>query len=58
MPVPELLKMMLVQVILKTLYEVVALPVTNVAVRYIKRHEQTDVYDEKISYNILKINDL
>lgn len=58
MPVPELLKMMLVQVILKTLYEVVALPVTNVVVRYIKRHEQTDVYDEKISYNILKINDL
>ena len=31
---------------------------TNVVVRYIKRHEQTDVYDEKISYNILKINDL
>ena len=58
MPVPELLKMMLVQVILKTLYEVVALPIPNVVVRYIKRHEQTDVYDEKISYNILKINDL
>ena len=58
MPVPELLKMMLVQVILKTLYEEVALPITNVVVRYIKRHEQTDVYDEKISYNILKINDL
>ncbi len=58
MPVTELLKMMAVQVVLKTLYEVVVLPVTVRTVRYIKRIDHTDVFDKNISYNILKINDL
>lgn len=58
MPVPELLKMMLVQVVLKTLYEVIILPVTVRVVRYIKRVDQSDVYDEHISYNILKIKEI
>lgn len=58
MPVPELLKMMLVQVVLKMLYEVIILPVTVRVVRYIKRVDQSDVYDEHISYNILKIKEI
>ena len=58
MPADELGKMMLVQVILKTLYEVVVLPVTIRVVKYIKRMEGTDVYDQHISYNILKINEI
>lgn len=58
MPVSELLKMMLVQVVLKTLYEVIILPVTVRVVRYIKRVDQSDVYDEHISYNILKIKEI
>ena len=56
MPVSELAKMMLVQVILKTLYEVIVLPVTIRVVKYIKRVDQSDVYDEHISYNVLKIS--
>ena len=58
MPADELGKMMLVQVILKTLYEVVVLPVTIRVVKYIKRMEGSDVYDQHISYNILKINEI
>lgn len=58
MPVSELIKMMLIQVVLKTLYEVIVLPVTIRVVRYIKRVEHTDVYDDHISYNILKIFEL
>ena len=58
MPVGELAQMMLVQVVLKTLYEIVILPVTIRVVNYIKKTEGTDVYDEGISYNVLKIKDL
>lgn len=58
MPVQELLKMMLVQVILKTVYEIIILPVTIRVVAYIKRVDGSDVYDKDISYNVLKINEL
>ena len=58
MPLGELLKMMAVQVVLKTLYEIIVLPVTIGVVRYIKRTEGSDVYDEHISYIILRIKDL
>ena len=58
MPIEELGKMMLVQVVLKTLYEVIVLPVTIRVVNFIKRVDQTDVYDEHISYNILKVKEI
>ena len=45
---------MAVQIVLKSLYEVVILPVTIRVVRAVKRMEETDVYDEGISYNIFK----
>lgn len=54
----ELLKLIGVQVVLKTLYEVIALPVTVRLVRYIKKKEGSDVYDEHISYNILRIKEI
>lgn len=57
-PVNELLVMIGTQAILKSLYEVLVLPVTVRVVRHIKKIEQTDVYDNDISYNILKIRDL
>lgn len=58
MPVNELVKMMVVQVVLKTAYEVVILPVTIRVVNYIKRMDDSDVYDEHISYNVLKIKEI
>lgn len=57
-PLTELPKLMLWQVVLKTLYEVVALPVTIRVVKALKRHEGEDVYDDGISYNVLKIFNL
>lgn len=58
MPVAELLKLMLLQVITKTAYEVIALPLTIRVVRYVVKKEETDVYDNDVSYNPLKIFDL
>lgn len=52
--VSDLATMMGVQIVLKSLYEVVILPVTIRVVRAVKRMEETDVYDEGISYNIFK----
>ena len=49
-PSAELLKLMLWQVLLKTAYEVVALPVTTRVVRWLKAHEGVDVYDNGIDY--------
>lgn len=50
--------LMLTQVVLKTVYEIIALPVTIRLVRWVKRYEGEDAYDDHISYNILKIFDL
>ena len=58
MPVADLLKLMVLQVVAKTLYEVVALPLTVRVVAYVKRYENTDVYDTDVSYNPLKISQL
>ncbi|MDD4055575.1 MAG: queuosine precursor transporter [Bacteroides sp.] len=54
----NLFYLMALQVVLKSLYEVIVLPITIRVVSYIKKIEGTDVYDEDISYNILKIKDL
>lgn len=57
-PAGELLIMIGTQAVLKSLYEVIILPVTIRVVRYFKKIDHTDVYDQNISYNILKIKDL
>jgi len=54
-PADEMPALMIGQVVLKTLYEVIALPLTIRIVKAAKRHEAVDVYDEGISYNILKV---
>lgn len=54
-PLEEIPKLMFWQVILKTGYEVVALPITIQVVKHMKRHESVDAYDNGINYNILKI---
>ena len=50
--------LMLTQVVLKTAYELVALPVTIRVVRWMKRVEGEDAYDQGISYNVLKFLDI
>lgn len=54
-PTESLPELMIAQVLLKTLYEVIALPLTIRVVKSLKRSEGVDVYDEGISYNIWKI---
>lgn len=50
--------LMINQVILKTAYEIIVLPITIRVVRCLKRIEGEDVYDNNISYSIFKIFDL
>ena len=57
-PVNELLIMVATQAVLKSLYEVIILPVTIYVVKDIKKVDGSDVYDEHISYNVLKIKDI
>ena len=57
-PWRELAAMMALQIVLKSLYEVLVLPVTVRVVRYVKRVDGSDVYDEVISYKIWKIREL
>lgn len=54
-PAGEMMSLILSQVVLKTLYEIVVLPVTVRVVKKVKEHDGTDVYDEGISYNIWKV---
>jgi len=54
-PTDALLPLMAGQVVLKTLYEIVALPITIRVVRATKRHEGEDVYDENISYSVFNL---
>ena len=54
----ELLIMMCIQIILKSMYEVISLPVTIRVVKAIKKIDGSDVYDTDISYNVLKVKDI
>ena len=51
-PSSELPLLMLWQVVLKTSYEIVALPLTYRVVAWVKHYENEDVYDKDISYSI------
>jgi uncharacterized integral membrane protein (TIGR00697 family) len=54
-PWEEMPSLMISQVTLKTLYEILVLPVTIRVVEYTKKRDQEDVYDEDINYNIFSI---
>lgn len=53
-PFNELILLMITQIVMKSMYEVVVLPITVRLVKALKRIEKTDVYDDGISYNILR----
>ena len=58
MPIGVLLGMILTQACIKTVYEIVILPFTIVVVKWVKRVEGADTYDESISYNPFSINQI
>ena len=50
--------LMINQVVLKTLYEIIALPLTIRIVGFLKRHEGEDSYDYNVSYNVWRVFDI
>ena len=57
MPAKAILSIILTQVTVKTLYEVVILPVTAVIARRLKKAEGIDAYDYDISYNPFQLKE-
>ncbi len=57
-PLEVMLNLMVTQVIAKTLYEIIVLPVTIQIVKRVKKVEDTDVYDDNISYNAFAIKEI
>ncbi len=53
-----LFELMIIQIFLKSIYEVIVLPITIKVVKYIKRVEGVDTFDTDISFNPFKIKDL
>jgi len=58
LPFNVLIGMIFTQACIKTIYEIVILPFTIVVVRWVKRVEGTDSYDDSISYNPFLINQI
>ncbi|MBO6144754.1 MAG: queuosine precursor transporter [Prevotella sp.] len=54
-PWEQMPSLMISQVMLKTLYEILVLPVTIRVVEFTKRHDHEDVFDHDINYNIFNI---
>lgn len=54
----ELFLMIVTQTALKSVYEIIVLPVTVRIVRYVKKIEGSDVYDTDVSFNPFKIKDV
>ncbi|MBR3451068.1 MAG: queuosine precursor transporter [Bacteroidales bacterium] len=57
MPARAILSIILTQVTVKTLYEVLILPLTSVLARRLKKAEGIDTYDYDISYNPFILNE-
>ena len=57
-PWGEIPTLIISQVILKTVYEIIVLPITIRVVKKTKELEGEDVYDENINYSIWKVNSL
>jgi uncharacterized PurR-regulated membrane protein YhhQ (DUF165 family) len=54
----ELLLMMLTQASLKSLYEIIVLPLTVQTVKYVKKIDGNDAYDTGISFNPFKLKEI
>jgi len=54
-PVEEMPSLIISQVVLKTLYEIIVLPLTVRVVRTTKKAEGVDVYDKGVDYSFWKI---
>ena len=57
-PWEEMPSLVITQVTIKTLYEILVLPVTIRVVKFTKQHDEEDVFDKDVAYNIFKVKDL
>ena len=58
LPWEEMPSLVITQVTLKTLYEILVLPVTIRVVKFTKLHDHEDVYDKDVVYNVFKVKDI
>lgn len=57
-PLQAVVMIILTETVLKTLFEIIILPLTTKVVRQVKEREGVDVYDDNISYNVLRIKEI
>ena len=57
-PWEEMPSLVITQVTIKTLYEILVLPMTIRVVAFTKRHDHEDVFDKDVAYSIFKVKDL
>jgi uncharacterized integral membrane protein (TIGR00697 family) len=54
----DLIRLILTQALMKTGYEIIILPLTNVIVKKVKKIEGVNTFDKDISYNPFKIKEI
>ncbi|MCW0483406.1 queuosine precursor transporter [Gaoshiqia sediminis] len=57
-PLPVILGMIVTQALLKTAYEIIILPFTMLVVKKVKEIEGVDTFDEDVSYNPFRLNQI
>ena len=57
-PIGVLITMIFTQAMLKTVYEILILPVTIWVVNLVKRIEGIDAFDTNLSYNLFKVKEI
>jgi len=57
-PIGVLLTMIFTQAVLKTVYEILILPITMGVVGFVKRIEGVDVFDANLSYNLFRVKEI
>lgn len=58
LPAGVMLNLIITQVLAKTLYEIIVLPLTTRIVKKVKEVEGEDTFDENISYNPFRLKDM
>lgn len=57
-PIEVILTMVFTQAMIKTVYEILILPITLWVVGWVKRVEGVDAYDEGVSYNLFRLKEI
>ena len=57
-PSQALVTMIFTQALIKTIYEIVVLPLTVLVVKKVKKLEEEDVFDVSVSYNPFRLNEV